>query len=134
MVSKTVEFSFHLLLKVAFLMILFGDFQIVYPQATINADDVEETNITEEEEPYRAGNCLIDAHLVYQEMLEDPTSDEIPGFPGTVKLNYNMNCTNQTDSTNTTLLSLCRCQDYNTGEFYACWNETHVDYLFNTTT
>ena len=66
-------------------------------------------------------------------MLEDPTLDEIPGFPGTTKNNYNMNCTNQTDPTNTTLLTDCQCQDYNSGDFYVCVNETHVDYLYNTT-
>jgi hypothetical protein len=65
MVSKTMEFSFHLLLKIAFLVLLIGDFRPVYPQATIEEDAVIDDTNTTEEEPYRAGNCLIDAYLVY---------------------------------------------------------------------
>jgi hypothetical protein len=133
MVSKIVEFSFHLLLKVAFLVMLFGDFQTVYPQAVIE-EPTPVPNATVAD-PYRAGNCLIDAYLVYQELLENPTRDDIPSFPGTKKNNYNMNCTNpnKTSTNNKTIVSNCKCQDYYSGDLIDCVNQTNVDYLLNTT-
>ena len=61
----------------------------------------------EEADPYREGNCIIDSQFVFQEILEDPSTDVIPPFPGTTLNNWNMNCTNQTHPENTTLLYQC---------------------------
>ena len=41
-----------------------------------------------------------------------------------------MNCTNQTNPENTTLLWECICQNFYSGEYYGCVNETQKDLLF----
>ena len=90
MISKTN--LLHLMLKLGFLFVLFGDFSSVFTQSTPDEDPVAPED--EEEEPYRAGNCIIDSHFVFKEVLEDPTTDELPPYPGTTKYKWNMNCTN----------------------------------------
>ena len=125
MISKTN--LLHLILKLGFLFVLFGDFSTVFTQTNPGTPEgFEDPDPVPEEElppPYRAGNCIVDDHFVFKEILEDPSLDDIPPYPGTVINNYNMNCTNP-DPAITTPMADCICTSYIDGSDYECFNET----------
>ena len=64
---------------------------------------------------------------MYREVLENPTQDDIPAFPGTTKYNWNMDCTNYTDPNRTSLVYDCNCTNYYDGSVYECTNHTEED-------